>query len=103
VEGGVDYAWLDPLADLRPQHRSAGAAFDPHHVAITDSTVVRISLMDFQYIFCMPYGVGSAPCLRTYVVLGKNAAGGEKQREATRQLLLGVNILGDEETRVAAG
>ena len=69
VEGGVDHARRHAVGDQRAQRRLAGAAGQPHPVAIADAALLGIVRMDFQPVLLVPDDVVGAPRLRADIVL----------------------------------
>src|SRR3546814_7337381 len=57
--------------------------------------------MDFEPIFGMPCDIFRPARLRPDIILAKNAPGGQQQREARPRLLVGGNVIGNDEFALA--
>ena len=102
VEGRIYDAGRHPLGDERPQGGLAGAASEAHPVAFLDAAIFGVEWVYLEAILGMPGGVRGAPRLCPDIIVAEDAPGGEQQREARPGLLVGRDIVGDDELAFAA-
>src|SRR5882672_1726672 len=57
VERRVHHAGLDPIGDLRPQHRLPSAALHPDPVALLDTAFLGIMRMEFEPVLVVPHDI----------------------------------------------
>jgi hypothetical protein len=75
VERRVNHAWRHALSDLRAQRRLAGAADEPHPIAIANTALLGVMRVDFETILFVPDDIVGATGLRANIILGEDAAG----------------------------
>jgi hypothetical protein len=102
VEGGVDDTGRHAFGHHRPQRRFARPATQANPVGVLHPAFLGVVRVDFQDVLCMPDHVGGPAGLGADIVLGQGAAGGQQQREAGADFLVGGDILGDDEVALAA-
>src|SRR6185312_17072289 len=79
----------------------AGAAGEPHPVAVADAALLGIMGMDLEAVLLVPGDIAGPPRLCADIVLAEDAPGGEKQREARPGPLVARHVLGDDEVALA--
>src|SRR6185312_7610462 len=101
MERRVDDPGQHARRDACPQHRLARPALYTDPVVLPDAALLGVVRVDLDAILVVPQVVGRAARLRADVVLRENAPGGQDQRVAGVDLLVGRHIFGDQETALA--